>query len=346
MALAFLRSDTLTAKWKRKLGKSLNARGALPQDGTSFPNVNKSNKTDNPPASRTSLTGGNTATPTPSASLYSVCTNSEKNSRPFAPHLMERVDCGVVSKGSSLDGDSLRPPPPTPHGMAIAKTSRNISSHRYIYGQSQTTAEEVIDIPVDKASGDELPDSVGDDTVTTKNMDAAIGLEDDDVLEGECEECERLEKSRFSLKRVIKGWFAGLFGSKERKKRDKKSKGGRYVMFLIPFVTVLREGLEGMVFLGGIAISASPADIPLAAISGIICGLAIGYAVFKTGNSVKLHIFFIGASILILFLAAGLFTKAVRKFEKHVWMQAIGAKDNDGAGSFDVRTMGCQVLRS
>ncbi|KAI8609138.1 iron permease FTR1 family-domain-containing protein, partial [Chytriomyces sp. MP71] len=44
---------------------------------------------------------------------------------------------------------------------------------------------------------------------------------------------------------------------------------GTQAFFWIPFVTILREGLEGMVFLGGIALSDDAGHIPLAVLAGL-----------------------------------------------------------------------------
>lgn len=41
-------------------------------------------------------------------------------------------------------------------------------------------------------------------------------------------------------------------------------------------VTVLREGLESVVFMGGVALATPLTSIPLAAIAGVLCGFLIG----------------------------------------------------------------------
>ncbi|KAJ3140377.1 high-affinity iron permease, partial [Irineochytrium annulatum] len=111
--------------------------------------------------------------------------------------------------------------------------------------------------------------------------------------------------------------------------------GGSKALFIIPFVTVLREGLEAMVFLGGITISADPGTIPLAAAAGILSGLLIGYIIYRAGNSVKLHLFFVCASIFLLFLSAGLAAKAAVKFEQRDWALHVGIGDTDAATTYN-----------
>ncbi|KAJ3110218.1 hypothetical protein HK100_003112, partial [Physocladia obscura] len=108
--------------------------------------------------------------------------------------------------------------------------------------------------------------------------------------------------------------------------------------FWIPFLTVIREGLEGMAFLGGIALSVDPGQIPLAFFAGIICGFLIGYAIYRAGNTMKLHTFFVTASLVILYLSAGLFSKAVLQFQKNKWAHLIGSTtDVDSLKYYDVR---------
>lgn len=57
--------------------------------------------------------------------------------------------------------------------------------------------------------------------------------------------------------------------------------GEKYAMFILPFITILREGLEAVVFIGGVSLSESASSIPLAAIVGILVGFFVGYLIYK-----------------------------------------------------------------
>lgn len=46
-------------------------------------------------------------------------------------------------------------------------------------------------------------------------------------------------------------------------------------------ITVLREGIEAVVFVGGVSLGQPGTSIPLAAIVGIICGLFVGYLIYS-----------------------------------------------------------------
>ena len=59
------------------------------------------------------------------------------------------------------------------------------------------------------------------------------------------------------------------------------AKSRKYAMFILPFITVLREGLEAVVFVGGISLSEPASSFPLAVVVGIICGVAVGYFIYR-----------------------------------------------------------------
>lgn len=55
----------------------------------------------------------------------------------------------------------------------------------------------------------------------------------------------------------------------------------KYAMFILPLVTVLREGIEAVVFIAGVSFSASATSIPLPVVIGIIAGSIVGYIIYK-----------------------------------------------------------------
>jgi high-affinity iron transporter len=59
------------------------------------------------------------------------------------------------------------------------------------------------------------------------------------------------------------------------------AKSRKYAMFILPFVTVLREGLEAVVFIGGVGLSEPASSIPLAVVVGIVCGSSVGYFIYR-----------------------------------------------------------------
>ena len=55
----------------------------------------------------------------------------------------------------------------------------------------------------------------------------------------------------------------------------------KYAMFLLPFITVLREGLEAVVFIGGVGLSLPATAFPLAVVCGLAAGCAVGYLIYR-----------------------------------------------------------------
>jgi high-affinity iron transporter len=86
-----------------------------------------------------------------------------------------------------------------------------------------------------------------------------------------------------------------------------------------------------------VTFSAEPKSIPLAAITGILAGALVGFIIYKGGNQLTLHRFFVGSTCFLLLIAAGLFSKAINAYEMDKWNKIVGG-DADDAGSFDPRT--------
>ncbi|KAJ1953145.1 high-affinity iron permease [Dipsacomyces acuminosporus] len=109
----------------------------------------------------------------------------------------------------------------------------------------------------------------------------------------------------------------------------------KYLFFHLPFLTVLREGLEAVVFVGGVSMGTTAKSIPLAVVVGIIAGAAIGYIIYRTGNAMSFHWFFVVSTCLLYLIAAGLMSKAVGYFEENAFAAYAGA-DPDASGVINV----------
>ncbi len=55
----------------------------------------------------------------------------------------------------------------------------------------------------------------------------------------------------------------------------------KYCMFYLPFITVLREGLEAVVFVAGVSFSAPASSVPLPVVIGLIAGIFVGWLLYK-----------------------------------------------------------------
>ncbi|KAI1151112.1 iron permease FTR1/Fip1/EfeU [Nemania diffusa] len=115
--------------------------------------------------------------------------------------------------------------------------------------------------------------------------------------------------------------------------------GEKYAMFILPFVTVLREGIEAIVFIAGVSFSAPATAVPLPVVIGLIVGSIVGYILYRGGITTKLQYFLVASTCLLYLVGAGLFSRAVWYLENQQWNNLIGgdaAELGNGPGSYDI----------
>ncbi|KAI9311925.1 iron permease FTR1/Fip1/EfeU [Dichotomocladium elegans] len=130
--------------------------------------------------------------------------------------------------------------------------------------------------------------------------------------------------------KLAKALEAGNF--KSGKKSGFKMFMQRYSFFFLPFITVLREGLEAVVFIGGVSLDVQAKSIPIAAIMGFICGALVGFLIYRGGNLLHLRWFFIFSTLILYLVAAGLMAKSVGYFEQYSWNLVIGGEAAEEGG--------------
>ncbi|KAL0060704.1 high-affinity iron permease [Marasmius tenuissimus] len=122
---------------------------------------------------------------------------------------------------------------------------------------------------------------------------------------------------------------------------DAEGKTGRWALFILPFITVLREGMEAVVFVGGVALGQQATSIPIAAIVGLIVGSICGWLIYQFASRTTLRIFLVTLTSLLLLIGAGLFSRSIGAFERNAFNKLLGADiddaGGDGPGSYDVR---------
>jgi len=114
----------------------------------------------------------------------------------------------------------------------------------------------------------------------------------------------------------------------------------RYAMFVLPFITVLREGLEAVVFIGGVGIGQPANAFPLPVFTGLLAGVAIGFLIYRGANQASLQIFLIVSTCFLYLVAAGLFSRGVWSFQTHEWNTITGGDASEvgsGPGSYNIR---------
>jgi high-affinity iron transporter len=127
---------------------------------------------------------------------------------------------------------------------------------------------------------------------------------------------------------------------------DKKSKfrigewSKKYALALLPFVTTLREGVEAIVFVGGVSLGTPATAFPLAVLCGLVCGCGVGYIIYRGGNMLSIQYFLIGSTCFLYLIAAGLFSRAIWYFQMYQFARLVGgdvAEEGDGPGSYDIK---------
>lgn len=106
------------------------------------------------------------------------------------------------------------------------------------------------------------------------------------------------------------------------------SRAGRWSLFVLAFVVVVREGIELALFLTAAVYSTSVLQTIAGAAIGLALAILLGWALFKTTVRLNLKRFFQVSSILLIFFAAGLVAHGVHEFNEvglipgvieHVW---------------------------
>lgn len=114
----------------------------------------------------------------------------------------------------------------------------------------------------------------------------------------------------------------------------------KYFLAILPLVTTLREGLEAVVFVGGIGMSQPLTSLPLAAVSGVAVGSCVGYFLYKGGNKLSLQYFLICLTCFLYIVSAGLMSRGVWFLELESYVRKCGGTDvsetGSGPGSYDV----------
>ncbi|KAG7113139.1 High affinity iron permease ftrA like protein [Verticillium longisporum] len=143
----------------------------------------------------------------------------------------------------------------------------------------------------------------------------------------------------------------------------------KYALFILPFITVLREGFEGVLFIAGVGIGLPVTSIPLSVLSlregfegvlfiagvgiglpvtsiplsvlsGLLVGAVVGLVIYKGSNVAPIQYFLVFSTCFLYLVAAGLFSKGVWHLEAHQWNLIVGgdaAELGSGPGSYDIR---------
>ncbi len=93
------------------------------------------------------------------------------------------------------------------------------------------------------------------------------------------------------------------------------AKARKFSLFLLVFVSILREGIETVIFLGAASFVSTDNNL-IGALAGMIAAIVLGYAVYLGTMRISLKKFFNITSILLIFFAAGLVAYGVHEFQE------------------------------
>jgi high-affinity iron transporter len=113
-------------------------------------------------------------------------------------------------------------------------------------------------------------------------------------------------------------WMArksDVSGELEAKVRREMSRAGRIGLFLLVFVSVLREGVESVIFLGAARI-ASPEHNLVGALLGVAAAAALGLLLFRGALRIRLARFFAVMNVILILFAAGLVAHGIHELQE------------------------------
>lgn len=99
-------------------------------------------------------------------------------------------------------------------------------------------------------------------------------------------------------------------------------------LFLLTFVSIVREGIETVIFLQAASLQSQEGNMLTGGITGILIAITVAYVLFKGFMKISLRKFFTVTSALLILFAAGLFAHGLHELEEaqlvpivieHVW---------------------------
>jgi high-affinity iron transporter len=125
-------------------------------------------------------------------------------------------------------------------------------------------------------------------------------------------------------------WLAGqknIAKDLENRVAEKTSGSRQAGLFLLVFVSILREGIESVIFLTAVRFSSAAIGV-LGPALGVIAAVLLGYLFFVTSIKINIKKFFNITGIILILFAAGLLAQGVHELQEahviplvveHVW---------------------------
>lgn len=124
-------------------------------------------------------------------------------------------------------------------------------------------------------------------------------------------------------------WIAKQKKVVEALQRDVKTRiaqGSAFGLFMLTTVSVLREGVEAVLFLTGIFLTTETLSLA-GALMGMATAIVVGILVFEYAMRFNIGLFFKVTTAVLVLLAAGLFSQGLHKLQEAgvlpVWMEHV-----------------------
>ena len=101
----------------------------------------------------------------------------------------------------------------------------------------------------------------------------------------------------------------------EEKLQKQTNKTHKFGVFSVVFVSILREGIETVLFLGAARFSEENNSL-LGAIIGIIAAIILGIIIYQGTSKINLKLFFTFTSYFLIIIAAGLLAHGIHEFQE------------------------------
>lgn len=114
----------------------------------------------------------------------------------------------------------------------------------------------------------------------------------------------------------------------------------KYALFVLPFITILREGFEAVIFMAGVGLGISAWALVFSSLAGLLSGAFVGLFIYKSANFAPIQYLLVASTCFLYLVGAGLFSKGVWHLEAYQWNMVVGgdaAELGSGPGSYDIR---------
>ena len=149
----------------------------------------------------------------------------------------------------------------------------------------------------------------------------------------------------------------GIRGQVERRIDEARSTQRLWMVGLIAFTGVFREGVETVIFIWGLmaeATSAAGWGSVVAGVAGVAAAGILGWMIFRGGQRLSPSRFFTITTVLVLFLAAGLFATGIGRLQSldvlpmmaPLWDTSWLLSDSSVVGSFLAGLLGYRARPS